>query len=173
MPVTVEATALVVAGPETFQGSDGATISKWEVILDSGAKLLTYSQKCFDVVNANLNKPLTFLCELNSRNPDMPPKVVVVRDETGDLYDYNAAKAGAARAGGGGGQSGFRAGRAQAAYRNTAEGAADERASIHRSVALQQAVLVLGQNADGSQDVIALAEDFFDWLQGGGEDEPE
>jgi hypothetical protein len=161
MPTTVESIPRVIVGPTTFEvpGDDGkaVTLSKWEVILDSGAKLLTYSPRAFDAINARIDQPTVFLAELNSKNPDMPPKITVVRDMEGtELFNAAGGKAGG-RPGGGG--------RPQAAYRNTAEGAEKERQSIHRSVALQQAVAVFAGHADGSADIIAMAEDFYAWLQ--------
>jgi len=64
--------------------------------------------------------------------------------------------------GGGGGRSG--GGSFQTQYRNSEQGAKEERDSIARSVALQQAVVFIGSDSKEPGEVLSAADRFYEWL---------
>jgi hypothetical protein len=174
VPSTVESAPRVIVGPTQFPSADGsAMISKWEVILDSGAKLLTYSERCFNVINSHIDEDLVFLVEMNSRNPDMPPKITDVRTVAGEeLFSAARGKASfaAGRTPGGPAQLApvpTGGGKFDKAYRNTPEGQRSEQRSIHRSVALQYGTQLALKFVESPtpDDVTTFADYFYDWLQ--------
>lgn len=69
----VDAMVRAIAGPETL--SNGG--SKWSIVLDNGAMLVTFSDGCQKALGNNLDVNLTFTTEEPS-NPGMAPKITKV-----------------------------------------------------------------------------------------------
>lgn len=97
----LKARIYVVAPPKAL--NNGGTL--YELVTDSGARIVTFSNRCADAVNTHLQQDLIF--DVDDSDATRDPRVVTLKTATGEtLYDKNAGSAWRQGGGGGGGGGG-------------------------------------------------------------------